>query len=544
MITHAKARRLGLVGITVGALLATAAPANAASDLNVTLADAPDPVSAGANLTYTITVRNAGTTAATNVTLQDATPAGTTFVSFTSPAGWTSTTPAAGGTGTISTTNASVAGGSTHSFTLVVNVNQTATGTLTDTATVTSNPVDPTPADNSATVTTTVQRVSDLKLTATAGPTPAPPGSTLTYNLGAQNQGPSNAQSTVLSFPLPPDTTFISATQTAGPAFTTSTPAVGGTGTVTFTTPSFVSGATALFVVRTALSATPTRERVVSNTSLTSSSVDPSPGDAAQAISLEVDRADLGVAVDAAPVAVSAGGDVAFPITLTNDGTRAATDVTLTDALPAGTTFVSLVSGPGASCATPAAGAGGTVTCSLASLAPGEVAQATLVLRVDPAAANGTAITNSAEVGTSTLDLNDANDADRVTIAVVASPVQPPAAAADTKLQGATIGANAKGVLKFTVENPNDFAIGGELSAQSAKSLRSRRASKIVNFGSTSYQLAANQTGRVKLKLSRKSLRVLKREKSIKAKVTITTSAAGRPDSADTWSVTLLAPRA
>lgn len=151
-------RRLGLFAMTLGVVLATAGPASAASDLNVALADAPDPVSAGTNLTYTITVRNTGTTAATTVQMQDATPAGTTFVSMTAPGGWTLTTPAVGGTGTVTAANPSVAGGSTHPMTLVVNVNASASGSLSDTATVTSNPADPTPADNSKTESTTVQR--------------------------------------------------------------------------------------------------------------------------------------------------------------------------------------------------------------------------------------------------------------------------------------------------------------------------------------------------------------------------------------------------
>lgn len=130
-----------------------------------------------------------------------------------------------------------------------------------------------------------------------------------------------------------------------------------------------------------------------------------------------------------------------------------------------------------------------------------------------------------------------------MTIVVVASPVQPPAEVAGAKLQGTRISANSKGVLAFPLENPNDFAIAGELSAESANSLRSKRARKIVNFGHAAFQLAANTTGRVKLKLSRKHLRLLKRQRSIKAKVTITTTAVGRPSATDISTVTLRAPR-
>src|SRR5690606_12479883 len=72
----------------------------AESDISVVVAGSPDPVDAGSNLTYTITVTNSGPSVAPAVTLADALPAGTTFVSLTTPGGWSATTPAAGATGT------------------------------------------------------------------------------------------------------------------------------------------------------------------------------------------------------------------------------------------------------------------------------------------------------------------------------------------------------------------------------------------------------------------------------------------------------------
>src|SRR5207237_7364968 len=57
------------------------------ADLSVTKTDAPDPVTAGTNLTYTITVSNAGSSDAQGVSLTDAVPAGTTFVSASQTGG-------------------------------------------------------------------------------------------------------------------------------------------------------------------------------------------------------------------------------------------------------------------------------------------------------------------------------------------------------------------------------------------------------------------------------------------------------------------------
>ena len=62
----------------------------------------PQPtIFAGEDLTYTLTVTNAGPGIAAQVKLEDATPLNTTFVSATAPAGWTITAPNQGGTGPI-----------------------------------------------------------------------------------------------------------------------------------------------------------------------------------------------------------------------------------------------------------------------------------------------------------------------------------------------------------------------------------------------------------------------------------------------------------
>jgi uncharacterized repeat protein (TIGR01451 family) len=91
-------------------------------DLEVTIADAPDPALTGETLTYTIAVTNHGPGDAANVTLETAVPAKTTFVSFTPLAGGTSTTPAVGGGGAIASTMAHLAAGASASFLFVVHV--------------------------------------------------------------------------------------------------------------------------------------------------------------------------------------------------------------------------------------------------------------------------------------------------------------------------------------------------------------------------------------------------------------------------------------
>jgi uncharacterized repeat protein (TIGR01451 family) len=128
------------------------------ANLSVTKSDSPDPVAAGGNLTYSLTVRNSGPLAASAASLSDVVPTNTTFVSLTAAAGWTCSTPPVGGTGTVSCANPSMADDASASFTLVVNVNAaTPNGTIiTNTASVSSSTADPSTANNSATTTTTV----------------------------------------------------------------------------------------------------------------------------------------------------------------------------------------------------------------------------------------------------------------------------------------------------------------------------------------------------------------------------------------------------
>src|SRR5207244_3504023 len=81
------------------------------------------------------------------------------------------------------------------------------------------------------------------------GPATVNPGGTATYTVTVTNNGPSDAQSVSLTDATPPGTTFNSANQTAGPAFTLSTPAANGSGTITANIATLAAGASATFQI-------------------------------------------------------------------------------------------------------------------------------------------------------------------------------------------------------------------------------------------------------------------------------------------------------
>ncbi|MBX6313982.1 MAG: DUF11 domain-containing protein, partial [Isosphaeraceae bacterium] len=128
-----------------GALVGGGPPA-ANADVSVVVTAAPNPATAGQDVTFTITVTNAGPAPAPDVRLTGTLPAGVTFISATG-----GVTPVAG----VLTFNlGTLAGGAGATVTLVVR--PTAAGSITSTATVTVGVTDPNPANNSATATTTV----------------------------------------------------------------------------------------------------------------------------------------------------------------------------------------------------------------------------------------------------------------------------------------------------------------------------------------------------------------------------------------------------
>lgn len=122
------------------------------ANLSITKGDAPDPVTTGGTLTYTLTVSNAGPDEAANVTVTDDLPSEVTFVSCSSTGSGT-----CGGFGNARTVSfASLASGATETITLTATVVcAVADGTtVSNTATVGSDTIDTDTSDNSSTATT------------------------------------------------------------------------------------------------------------------------------------------------------------------------------------------------------------------------------------------------------------------------------------------------------------------------------------------------------------------------------------------------------
>jgi len=373
------------------------------ADLSLSTAYTPN-VLAGNNITYTQTVTNNGPAAAAGASFTEATPTNTTFQSVLAPAGWTCTTPAVGGTGTVNCTDPSLAAGTSADIIVVVNVAPAvAAGTITANSSATTTSSDPNSANNTTTVATPVVDVCDLAVTNSGTPSPVRPGNNITYTQTITNTGPSSCSTATFSEPLPTNATFVSVVvaNTGGVTWTcpnsspvsctaTSVPP-GSTGTITAIYTAGASGT----VTDTVTVGTATKDSNTANNTAT----------VVIGIS-SITQADLSVTNSASPNPVTAGNNITYTQVLTNNGRATALTPKLTDTLPAGTTAVSLT------------GPGGTWTCTLATLTctdsanmnSGTSATFTLVLRVNTTVASGTTISQTDTGSSTTADPNPSNN--------------------------------------------------------------------------------------------------------------------------------------
>ena len=125
--------------------------------------------------------------------------------------------------------------------------------------------------------------------------------------------------------------------------------------------------------------------------------------------------ADLSVAQTASPNPVPSGSNLTYTITITNNGPDAALNLTLSDNILAGTSFVSATPGNGGFCVNPP-GPTGTLHCSLVNLPSGSTWVTTVVVNVN--AGSGTIIKNRAAVTELVVDPVASNNSKQVSVTV------------------------------------------------------------------------------------------------------------------------------
>lgn len=179
------------------------------TDITLAIADTPDAVAAGQNLTYVLTVSNIGPSRADAYTLAQSLPDNVVFVSA-SPSTGSCTEPAAdsiisGGTNHIQCNFGNIGSGSQETLTVVVRPLTGTRGTqLNTTATVATDSNETDNLANTINATTDVQDPElDLQVNISDDIDPLAIGDNTVYSVTTTNNGPSSAEAVVLTVELP-----------------------------------------------------------------------------------------------------------------------------------------------------------------------------------------------------------------------------------------------------------------------------------------------------------------------------------------------------
>lgn len=372
------------------------------ADLSLIKSTAPARPQAGGLITYTLDATNNGPSNASSVTLTDTLPTDITFQSGSVEGGGTCTAAGRDVTCPIGT----IAAADTRTVTIVARVGPSVVGTSTNTATVSSSAVnDPSPGNNTASSTTSIEAIVDVTATLTALQATVTAGTDVTYRLDITNAGPATANGVVVTGEVPPGLT--PKLGSSGGFCTVSA------GTVTCNLGSLRPGvALAIPLVATVNSSTPAGvvDGVAQVRSTTPDSNPANNTDDAQFT--VVTSADLRISktVDGDPLV--AGSPVTYTIIVTNDGPSDAVDVDVDDdfvgAVVPGTVTTSLgtcsIAGQNVNCDIPRLSAGGSVTVRVEG-------------RVSASAS--APVTNTATVSSPTDDPDATDDSASVTTPVV-----------------------------------------------------------------------------------------------------------------------------
>ncbi|MEU9606419.1 hypothetical protein [Streptomyces sp. NPDC048057] len=356
-------------------------------DLGVTK-EGPATAVAGEDVSYTITVTNNGPSNSTGWTVTDTIPATLRNAATTTPGCSVSGA-------TLTCEGGALAVGDSATITLTGTAASNATR-IVNPATVEGNEPDPNPDNNEDTVTTTLERRVDLAVTKT-GPATVAAGGNVSYTITVTNNGPSDSTGWGLNDPIPAGL--------ENAATTTPGCSIGGEGLTCIGGPLAVGDSVEITLTGTAA---PGATSIVNTAVVEGNDPDPVPDNNEDTTTTTVTASvDLAL-TKTGPATVTAGGDVSYTITVTNNGPSNATGWTVTDAIPAGL----------ADAATSTAGcaiAGGTLTCEGGALAVGDSAS---IVLTGTAGANATRIVNTAVVDGNEPDPDPDNNEDTTTTTV------------------------------------------------------------------------------------------------------------------------------
>lgn len=369
-------------------------PASNDADIQLTKTASADTVNIGDAVTFTLVVKNNGTSPATSVAISDPIPGEFTYLDddgacvFNPP------------TGVLGCAVGTLNPGESKTIKVRVRAESDgATRTIANTATAGAQQNDPTPGNNSSTANVAITGV-DLALTKTLTSSATPSvGDTVTYQLKVRNNGPSNGTAIVLKDMLP--------SNLGSPSVQGGNCSISG-GEVTCNVGDLPAGAE--YTATVSGRATNTDD-IINRAAVAGAEPDPDTTNNQATVTTPVTApatsADVSIVKTSSAAQVGPGGSLTYTLTTKNAGPDAANAVTVTDTLPAGVTFASASNGCSES--------GGTVTCNVGTLAAGATDTRTITVTVT---ASSGSLVNTANATSTTTDPNPANNTSTVTTGV------------------------------------------------------------------------------------------------------------------------------
>ena len=267
---------------------------------------------------------------------------------------------------------------------------------------------------------------ADLAVTNAATPNPVLPANNITYTQVVTNNGPLDAVNAVFTEQVPTNSTFQSLAFPAG--WLCSTPAVNGTGNITCTNPDVAKLAAGTFtLVVKVLASTGWGTQIVDVAGVTSGTSDPNltnnSATATTSVTLS-SLADDAITNTPSSTSVPAGSNITYTQVVTNNGPAASPNTSVTESLPANTSFVSATGPAGWACSLITTTTPNTINCSETTAPPlpsGNTATITVVVTVIAGTTNGTIITDTAGVVSGVEDPNTGNNNATANVTVAAA---------------------------------------------------------------------------------------------------------------------------
>lgn len=330
------------------ALTATDSVAIAGSDsadIAVTKSNGQGSYVPGSATTYTIVVSNNGPSDLTGsrggITVVDVLPNEISSANWSVAYTGSGSSGPGAGTGNINVL-INLAVGGTATFTVNAQTRSEGFGNLSNTVVVTppAGIVDPDLDNNTATDIDVVSTPeADLRVTKIVDNSTPQVGGSVQFTMSVFNDGPSQAGGVVLSDVLPSGFTWVSSAPSSGTTYDV------GSGLWNVGTLANGGSATLVVVATVNPSGDYLNEVIVSESDV----LDPDTTNNSASVSVAPTSADLSVAKSVDNPSPQLGSSVQFSVNLTNHGPASATNVTVTDVLPAGYALVSVATSTGTS---------------------------------------------------------------------------------------------------------------------------------------------------------------------------------------------------